>query len=265
MQKFMRPQQTCFLMALIMQSVTARAGDVSVNVEPHKTVVQLGEPLVVSTTVYNGGRGAVEIFQQNTPTLVYSQPCVVEVRFGADEKQLKRWDDRLRPSRKTEPVVVAPGKSVAVDLVMLFNSRDGFFAKTPGKYWISGRIVTTDRLEVLAPPVEIEVREPAPSDQATWDWLNAHREEYGRLVQVPWEATLSDEFVKECDRLCSTSPSTYVEYLALFLSRSYREGPKKDTAEAARFAEIAKARGSSEKIRTEADKILAAKPAPVSP
>jgi hypothetical protein len=139
---------------------------------------------------------------------------------------------------------------------MLFNARDGFFTTHPGTYWLQGRISANGIGDVLSPEVAIEVREPARAERSTWEWLDAHKEEYGRLVQVPWEAKLSDEFIAGCRSLCDTSDSVYVQYLALFLSRWYGEGPGKDHAEAARYAEIAQARASSEMMRNLASKAL---------
>ncbi|MEK6674391.1 MAG: hypothetical protein AABZ47_01905 [Planctomycetota bacterium] len=119
--------------------------------------------------------------------------------------------------------------------------------------------MTTTNEEFEAPPVQIEIREPPRAERAVWEWLNEHKDEYGRLVQVPWEAKLSEEFVQECDRICTQTNSLYGEYLALFLSRWYREGPNKDAQQSARFAEIAKAKATSEKVRTEAEKLLSGK------
>jgi hypothetical protein len=222
-------------------------------------VVDLGEPVLITATVTNEGSEPVKLIHHNAPTLLQSSLSVVALRLGGDEEHLKEWSDELRPRNKMEPKLLPPGESIAVDLVMLFNRKNGFFTESPGTYWISGRVATPgNRVEVFAPPVEIEVREPSPSDRSAWEWLDAHKEEYGRLVQVPWEAKPSEEFLEESAQLCDTSSSGYVEYLALFLSRSYREGPKKDAAQAARFAEIAKARASSEKIRAEAEKMVRA-------
>jgi hypothetical protein len=257
--------QNSFLLILISGIAPAMGHDVTVRIGVHKPVFALGEAVIVSATVVNNGTEAAKLMHHNAPTLMEDKVSTVDLLFGPDPERLKRWSDRLRDARRTNPRSLAPGESVTVDLVMLFNAEDGFFATEPGRYWIQGRIVAHDIGEVLSPPVPIEIREPSPSDRATWGWLNAHKEEYGRLVQIPWEAKPSDEFLQESARLCDTSPSAYVEYLALFLSRSYREGPKKDAVQAARFAEIAKGRATSEKIRAEADKILAAKPPPVSP
>jgi hypothetical protein len=252
-----------FVGVVCLVALAASASDdaLDVRVEPHKSVVFVGEPVLITAVVTNSGSEPVEVIHHNAPSL-YGTLSVVDLLLGANEEHLKRWDDLLRPAIRTEPRLVPPGGSITVDLVMLFNSKDGFFATEPGRYWIRGRIFANG--EVLGPSVAIEVRAPSPSDQATWEWLNAHKEEYGRLVQIPWEAKLSEEFLQESARLCDTSPSAYVEYLALFLSRSYREGPKKDAAQAARFADIAKARASSEKIRAEAEKLVS-KGEPKSP
>jgi hypothetical protein len=184
--------------------------------------------------------------------------------FGINDEHFNRWDDRLRPTEKTEPTLLPAGESTSVDLVMLFNQKDGFFATASGKYWISGRVYSHG--DIVAAPVAIEVREPSGTDRPVWEWLNDHKEVYGRLVQVPWssETKLSDEFVRECDRICTETTSAYAEYLAYFLSRWYREGPGKDAPQSAeesrRFAEIAKAKASSEKVRAEAEKLLSPHP-----
>ena len=249
-----------FVIALRFVPLPASASDdtLDVRVEPHKSVVIVGEPLLITATVTNRGSEPVQLIHHDAPTLALYPRSVVELRLGPDEEHLVAWSDGFRKLAKTAPRLLPPGESITVDLVMLFNSQDGFFTTTPGKYWISGRVVVVAKpyVEIVSTPVEIEVREPSPSDKAAWEWLNAHKEDYGRLVQVPWRGKLSEEFLRECNRTCDTSPSGYVEYLALFLSRSYREGPKKDAAQAARFAEIARAKASSEKTRSEAEKLL---------
>jgi hypothetical protein len=142
---------------------------------------------------------------------------------------------------------------------MLFNRKTGFFATEPGTYWISARvvIVSDPSGEIFAPPVSIEIRDPVARDRATWTWLQEHKEEYGRLVQVPWEAELSDEFVAECRQRCDEVNSTYSEYLAHFLSRWYRDGAGRNVQEADRLAAIALERASSGRVRLLAQKALA--------
>jgi hypothetical protein len=85
------------------------------------------------------------------------------------------------------------------------------------------------------------------------------------LVQVPWEAKPSEEFVREAARMCETSQAIHVEYLALFLSRWYDEGAGKDRERTAHFAEIAKTRASSDRVRMEAGKVLSRKQPPPAP
>jgi len=249
-------------------SAASSSGDaLNVRVEPHKSTFFVGEPVLITAVVTNPGSEPVKVFYHNAPTLAPDPPSIVDLLFGADELHVEHWSDGLRKVSKMGPKLIAPGESVTIDLVMLFSREDGFFVKVPGTYWIQGRavIASSPYVEVLSPPVAIEVREPSRVDRSAWQWLDAHKEEYGRLVQTPWEAKMSDEFLEECDRLCSASQSKYVEYLALFLSRSYREGPKKDAAEAGRFADIAKTKASSEKIRSEADKLSRAVQPPLSP
>jgi ketosteroid isomerase-like protein len=152
---------------------------------------------------------------------------------------------------------------VTLELVVLYRRTEGFAFKEPGQHWVSAKIVAVNpaggnprNYDIAAEPVAITVREPAGRERATWEWLQIHKDEYGRLVQVPWEAELSEEFVNGCHELCDTSDSVYVEYLALFLSRWYGEGQGKNPAEAAKFAEIARARASSEMVRDLASKTL---------
>lgn len=240
---------------------TAEAA-LDVHVEPHKSLVVVGEPVLITAVVTNRGLEPVKLILHNAPTIALYPHSVADLQFGRDELHLKHWSDGLRKVRKTAPKVLAPGETIMIDLVMLFSREDGFFAREPGKYWVQGRIVidANSYIEILSPPVPIEVRAPSTKDQRTWRWLDARKEEYGRLVQIPWEAKLSDEFLADCARTCDTSQSPYVEYLALFLSRWYREGPQKDAQQSARFAEIAKARASSEKIRSEALKAATKEP-----
>ena len=252
-----------FLLALV-QCVLVQAHDLTVDLHPQKLVVDVGEPVVVSATVANNEPDAMTLIHHNAPTL-YHGLSVIDLRFGADKEHLMRWDDWLRPTRRTGARLIQPQESITVDLVMLFSAKDGFFATEPGKYWIQGRAYSNG--DILGPPVPIEIRELSPADKPMWEWLNAHKEEYGRLVQIPWEAKLSDEFLKGCDDACTKTPSVYTEYIALFLSRWYQEGPGKERENAkeqpARYAEIAKARATSDKIRTEAEKVLArAQPEP---
>jgi hypothetical protein len=248
----------CFLFLALVPFTAASAPQdaIRVHVEPHKSVVILGEPVLVTATVVNAGSEPVKLIHHHAPTLLRSELSVVALRFGADEEHFKEWSDRLRPLVETGPRTLAPGESVTVDLVMLFNSRDGFFATEPGRYRVQGRIYVHDIGEILSPPVEIEVREPTPADRPTWEWLNTNKEEYGRMVQIPWEAKLSNEFVRGCGRRCESSQSTYAVFLARFLSQSYKYGPKKNFKEARRFAEIAKARASSDKTRGEPEKAI---------
>ncbi|MEK6674439.1 MAG: hypothetical protein AABZ47_02155 [Planctomycetota bacterium] len=230
----------------------------TVEVTPHKSVVVLGEPVLISATVANTGPEPVKLIHHNAPTLVRERWSVVDLKLGQGEAQPKRWSDELRELIEASHKFLPPGEIISVDLVMLYNRENGFFATTPGKYWIQGRIVIAPSpyVEILTTPISIEVREPPRAERVVWQWLNEHKDVYGRLVQVPWEAKLSEEFVQECDRICTETTSAYGEYLALFLSRWYREGPNKDAAKSQRFAEIAKAKASSEKVRTEAEKLL---------
>ncbi|MEK6674388.1 MAG: hypothetical protein AABZ47_01890 [Planctomycetota bacterium] len=242
-------------------SGSAWGGSLTVRVEPHKAVIVLGEPVLITTTVTNEGSEPMKLSHHNVPTIDQHSLSVVDLMFGADEENLEHWSDYLRPLGKTGPRTLAPDESLSFDLVMLYNRKDGFFATTPGKYWIQGRVVIAPSpyVEILTTPIAIEVREPPRAERAVWQWLSANKDEYGRLVQVPWEAKLSEEFVQECNRICTETTSSYGEYLALFLSRWYCEGPNKDAAKSQRFAEIAKVKATSEKVRTEADKLLSGK------
>ncbi|MEK6674437.1 MAG: hypothetical protein AABZ47_02145 [Planctomycetota bacterium] len=257
----MRPFSIVSVLWLTALSGLAWGESLAVRVEPHKAVVIVGEPILVSAMVTNEGSGPVELIHHNGPTLAHIPFCVAALRFGDDEERLNEWSDNLRVREKMEPKLLPPGESITVDLVMLYNRKDGFFAVTPGKYWIQGRVVIAPSpyVEILTAPIAIEVREPPRAERAVWQWLSANKDEYGRLVQVPWEAKLSEEFVQECDRICTQTTSLYDEYLAYFLSRWYREGPNKDAAKSQRFAEIAKAKATSEKVRTEAEKLLSGK------
>jgi len=150
---------------------------------------------------------------------------------------------------------------------MLYNRKAGFWADAPGTYWISGRavVVANPYVEILSEPVKIEVREPLEKDRSTWEWLDAHKDEYGRLVQIPWMAELPEEFVQACAQKAETSESTYEGYVALSLSRWYRDGTGKDAQQAARFARIAKRSASSDRVRAEAEKLLLASKARSTP
>lgn len=228
----------------------------TLRLELHKTEVIVGEPVLITATAENEGSEPLELIYHNAPTL--REMSVVDLRLGTDENQMKRWSGELRPAERVQPRILRPGESVTVEMVMLFNRRNGFFAESTGTFWIAGRAVIRAKpyIEVLTTPIKIEVREPPRADRATWAWLDAKKEEYGRLIQIPWMAKLSEEFVRECANTCDTSHSTYAEYLALSLSRWYREGPRKDVQQATRFAEIAKERASSERILAEAEKLL---------
>lgn len=256
------------LMPATMVSADDIAGSSSIVVEvrPHKYSILIGEPLVVSMKVTSHASEVVEIIHHNSPTLSRRELSIVDLLLGTDAEHMEHWSDLLRPLYRTSPRRLAPRERVEIDLVMLFNSEDGFFATKSGKYWIQGRAVTTlkeqEYTEFLSEPIEIEVREPTPTERGTWMWLDGHKEEYGRLVQIPWEVKPSESFLAECDRLCRETSTPYVEYLAYFLSRSYREGPNKNAEQSTRYAEIAKTKATSEKIRTEAEKLL---PPPSAP
>jgi len=232
----------------------------SIRVEPDKSTVILGEPVFITATAMNRGSKPVELIYHNAPA--YAGYAFVDLHFAHGEKHTRSWRDDLRPRKEQSPMLVRPGESVAVELVMLFNSREGLFADKPGTYWIRGRavIVADPYIEVFSDPVKIEVVEPPKDQQATWKWLEAHKQEYGRLIQVPWEAKLPDSFVEQCAQICDDPQSVYVEYLALSLSRWYREGAGKDRAEAARYARIAELRASSDMVaKLAADAVAASK------
>jgi|GEM_PF-2065725 len=252
-----------FVVALHVVDIVACASEhaVNVRVSPHKAVVTVGEPVLITATVTNEGSRPVTLIYHNAPTLMRRPPSVVELRFGTESGQLLSWSDGLRKIGKRAPKVIPPGASVMTELVMLFNRRSGFFTEDPGTYRISGRvvIVASPYIEILTTPITIEVRQPPRTERRTWLWLDAQREHYGRLIQVPWMAKLPDEFVTNCREFCATSDSVYVEYLALGLSRWYAEGPGRNRTEAARFAEIARTRASSERVRSLASKALRGK------
>ena len=250
-----------FSVVLLLLSMKESSGqDLAVEVRPHAKTVAFGEPLIVTAVVVNNQPNTAVIIHHNAP-LLRNAPSMVDLKLGTNRNDLRRWDARLGVDRRTEPSRLAAGEGGTIELVMLYSSRDGFFAIQPGTYWIQGRIVA-DTGEVLSDPVPIEVREPSPEDKAAWEWINAHKEEYGRLVQVPWEAKLSEEFRTGAEELCEKTPTVYTEYVAYFLSRWYREGPGKERPDALqqsdRFAEIARAKATSDKLRAEAEKVLSA-------
>lgn len=237
----------------------------TVRVEPDKLEVVLGEPLFITVTAVNEGTHPMKLIHHNAPT--YRGSSVVDLRIGRDTDHMKRWDDGLRPVSRRVPKTLQPGESVSVVLVMLYNRKAGFWADAPGTYWISGRavVVANPYVEILSEPVKIEVREPLEKDRSTWEWLDAHKDEYGRLVQIPWMAELPEEFVQACAQKAETSESTYEGYVALSLSRWYRDGTGKDAQQAARFARIAKRSASSDRVRAEAEKLLLASKARSTP
>jgi len=251
--------KVAFLFSSFAICTSALAHDVSVEVYTEKAQYVLGEPVLVSAAVTNNSQDPVRLIHHHAPTLKEVQLSIVDFRFGSTADRMTRWADDLRDLVDFAPMAIEPHQKVNVDLIMLFNGENGFFATSPGRYYISGRVVidANPYIEVLSEPIEIEVLQPSTvADRVNWQWLDMHKEEYGRMVQVPWEAELSDEFLQEARRRCETAQSKYSEYLGLFLSRAYREGPKKDAELSAHFAEIAKARATSERIRSEAEKIL---------
>ncbi|MEK6674390.1 MAG: hypothetical protein AABZ47_01900 [Planctomycetota bacterium] len=124
------------LLVLVAPSLAARESQLAVQVELQKTVMVLGEPIIVSTIVHNLGSEPVEIYHQNAPTYELYPRCVVEARFGPDIAHMVGWSDGLRKVRKTGPKLLPQGESITMDLVILFNRQEGFFAATQGKYWI---------------------------------------------------------------------------------------------------------------------------------
>lgn len=245
------------LFAVLPGFSVADTGTVAMQISTHKTALVVGEPLLVSATVQNDTSRAVKIYRQNSPTYARAESSVVSLFVSADGSTFKSWNDGLRPLEKTEPLSLSPGKKRTTDLVMLFSHDDGFAVKKAGKYWILGRVTTTAGAVIEAKPVMITVREPAGVDQDVWTWLKDHKKEYGHLIQTPWVAELSGEFLSGCDRLCETSQSTYVQYLALYLGRWYRESAIKDEIQSARYLEIAKSSASSEFLKTKVLKAIA--------
>ncbi len=242
---------------IVVQTESDDSGLITVDIAAQSDNVAIGQPVLFSVTVINHLKDTVKLINHNAPTLEAGTLSSVDLLLSEDGGHFERWSDRLRPRERTEPSILLAGERIEIDLVLLFSLRGGFFATESGKYLVRVRIVAHDLGEILSAPIAIEVREPSPSDRTAWQWLDAHKEEYGRLVQIPWEAELSDEFAREAGRLAETSRSVYAEYLALFLGRWYDEGKGKDAEQAARFAEIAKAKASSEKVRSEAEKLLA--------
>ena len=159
-------------LALIAPSAPLWAHDLSVDVRSHKQVFVLGEPVVVSITVANHESETVTLMHHNAPNL-HQKLSVVDLLLGANQEQLKRWDSRLGVAIRTEDFTLPSGESLNIDLVMLFNSRDGFFVTTPGKYWIAARTVVIAQGEYITPPVQIEVREPPRAERVVWEWLNS--------------------------------------------------------------------------------------------
>jgi len=268
---------TLALPVLLVLSGAAR-GEVGFELKPHKPTIVLGEPLIVSTVVKNLTNLPIDVFYQNSPAYNRRDLSVAIIRLSEevppalpDPASLygwfrHTWSDEFRPVRRRKPSTLRldPGEDVTFKLVVLYRRTEGYAFEEPGEFWISARIVVVapngenpPNYDIVAEPVAVTVNEPQYADQAVWGRLNAHKEEYGRLIQIPWMAKLSDDFVAECRELCATSDSVYVEYLALFLSRWYSEGPGRDPAEASRYLEIAKTRATSEIVRN-----LASKPLP---
>lgn len=245
------------LWVVTVAAADAPAHNVFIEVQPHRPVVLVGEPVLVTAQVVNGGTGTATLIHHNAPTLDQHTLSVVDLQLGVDEEHFKGWSDRLRIVHRTSPRSLAAGTSITVDLVLLFNAESGLFADEPGRYWIRGRIWVHDIGEILSVPVAIDVRDPTGADRSHWQWLSDHVQEYGRVVQVPWEAKPSEEFLDGANRICE-STSIYAEYLALFLSRSFHEGPNKDAARSVSYAEIAKAKASSERVRELASRISSA-------
>lgn len=254
------PKIISFLVSAIASCTSAFAHDVTVEIHTEKVHYRLGEPVLVSATVVNGSEAPVKLIHHNAPTLSERTFSIVDLRLGSTPDQMERWGDDLRDRLATVPRTIQPREKIEVDLIMLYNNRQkGFFAASPGRYYIAGRIVVVANpyVEIISSPVAIDIVQPSSDvDRTNWQWLDANKEEYGRMVQVPWSADLSDSFLREAGRRCETSQSIYSEYLGLFLSRAYREGPKKDADLSSRFAQIAKERATSDKLRSEAEKLL---------
>lgn len=230
----------------LLPSVSAE--DVSVRIAVPKPEVIVGEPVLMTVTVTNEGTTPVELIHHTAPTVALHELSLVELQVGTDPSNPHQWTDQYRALAKTSPRTLAPGKRVSTDLVMLFARKRGFFANTAGTYWIRCRAVISGDpyVEILSDAVKIELREPSTADRPTWEWLDAHKDEYGHLVQAPSYGKLSNSFLEQYGQLCRESDSTYVEYMALSLSRWYREGPGKDRAKAAEFAAIARKRASTD-------------------
>lgn len=254
------PKFVSFLVIAIASCVSAFAHDVTVEVHAGKVQYRLGEPVLVSATVVNVSEAPVQLTYHNAPTFNESTVSIVDLRLGSTPDQMNRWGDDFRDRLSTVPRTIQPREKIEVDLVMLYNNRqEGFFATSPGRYYIAGRIVIVGNpfVEIVSDSIAIDILSPSTAeDRTNWQWLDAHKEEYGRMVQLPWGAELSDDFLREAARRCEASQSVYSEYLGLFLSRAYREGPKKDAELASRFAQIAMERATSDKIRSEAEKLL---------
>lgn len=269
--------QGLFLFSLCLSGV-ARA-ELRLELKTHSDSIIAGEPLVILTHVGNGGTAPIDVFYQNAPTYERDASSFVLLRVSGNEPPpfdhqqtvvrwfMKTWSDgfRLIERRIRATHQIESDEEAESELVMLYSRTSGLAFQEPGRYWISAAVVVSSGdgdsppdFVAATEPASITVLDPQGEDQTAWKWLLEHKDEYGRLIQVPWSTELSEEFVDGCRELCAASDSVYVEYLALFLSRWYLEGAGNDLVEAAKYAEIAKTRASSDKLRALAERVAEA-------
>lgn len=276
LQEYMRINGGRLLFLLPFVFANVAGAEVEFEIKPHKDTIALGEPLALSTIVRNVATRPMHVAYQNSPAyyalgfailrLSKEEPPPLNDRLSILRWFTDNWTDDFRPLIRIEPATVEldPGEEATVELVVLYRSEAGFAFGQPGKYWITARVVVSPGGEsqrsddIAAEPVAITVRQPAGRDFVAWEWLKSNQQEYGCLIQIPWSAELSEQFVGACRAHLDASDSVYAEYLALSLSRWYGEGRGKDPVQATKFAEIARAKASSDTVRTLASKLLQA-------
>ncbi|MCO6439138.1 MAG: hypothetical protein J5J06_18770 [Phycisphaerae bacterium] len=246
--------QASWAVLLFLGVQTSLAGDVTIEIKPNKSVYYLGEPVFVTATVTNSSSAPIKLIYHNAPTVDQRMISVADLRFGTDPQKLEHWSGLRRVIYEVGPATFVSGQSATLELVMLYTSEGAFYTEEPGTYWIQGRAVQqVDRLnpyiEYLTEPIAIQVQAPPERDRETWEWLKAHKDEYGRLIQTPWDAELSPEFLAHCDRLSARSTSVYTHWLAEYLGRWW--GPHGNAWKGRKFREIAKATAGLEKDRSE--------------
>lgn len=251
-----------FLMAFATTNMFG--GDISLDIEVHKTSIIIGEPLYITTHLWNRGTNIVSIMYNNGPSYNSTQGWG-GVMISSEWDDFDMWDDAFREIYSMSNKILKPSDCLTNVFVVCAENIDNRYYKPafrdPGKYEIKVEYLILPTgggnyrdIEVLSSrQVQVNVLPPTSGDFASWRKLRDNHH-YAVLVQAPWRLAYEVcNYDINCEaELDQAKGSIYAQYFALGIARCWLLNGNHD--EAQKFFDLAKEAADNEFVRQAADR-----------